>query len=148
MHDDIAEVGPVDFLVIEFPAGGRSGDGLPLLLDLVDRRIVRILDLLAVRRDPDGTVRAAPVADLDGDGVPDLRLFAGAASGLLSAADAEAVGAVLEPGATGVAIVYENLWAAPLATALRRDGARLVADGRIPVDDVVAAAQAVEGLGA
>lgn len=144
MDDDTVEVGPVDFLVIEFPAGGGSGAGLPLLLDLVDRGIVRILDLLAVQRDPDGTVRAAEITDLDGDGVPDLRLFEGAASGLLSADDTDSVGSVLEPGATGVAIVYENLWAAPLATALRRDGARLIANGRIPVEDLVAAAQAVE----
>jgi hypothetical protein len=144
MDDDTTEVGPVDYLVIEFPPGGRSGEGLPLLLDLVDRGIVRILDLLAVRRDADGTVRAAELTDLDGDGVPDLRLFEGAASGLLSGEDTDSVGSVLEPGATGVAIVYENLWAAPLATALRRDGARLVAGGRIPVEDLVAAAQDVE----
>jgi hypothetical protein len=144
MDDDTTEVGPVDYLVIEFPPGGTSGEGLPLLLDLVDRGIVRILDLLAVRRDADGTVRAAELTDLDGDGVPDLRLFEGAASGLLSGEDTDSVGSVLEPGATGVAIVYENLWAAPLATALRRDGARLVAGGRIPVEDLVAAAQDVE----
>jgi hypothetical protein len=144
MDDDTTEVGPVDYLVIEFPPGGTSGEGLPLLLDLVDRGIVRILDLLAVRRDADGTVRAAELTDLDGDGVPDLRLFEGAASGLLSGEDTDSVGSVLEPGATGVAIVYENLWAAPLATALRRDGAKLVAGGRIPVEDLVAAAQDVE----
>ncbi|NMO92705.1 DUF6325 family protein [Actinomycetospora sp. TBRC 11914] len=144
MDEDTVEVGPVDFLVIEFPAGGGTGEGLPLLLDLVDRRIVRILDFIVVRRGQDGTVTVAEIADVDGDGVPDLRLFEGATSGLLGPDDADSVGSVLEPGAVGVAIVYENLWAAPLATALRRGGARLVAGGRVSVEDLVAAAEAVE----
>ncbi|HEY2191602.1 MAG TPA: DUF6325 family protein [Actinomycetospora sp.] len=144
MDEDTIEVGPIDFLVIEFPVGGGTGEGLPLLLDLVDQGIVRILDLLVVRREQDGSITALDVGDVDGDGIPDLTVFRGAASGLLGSDDEQSVGAVLEPGAVGVALVYENLWAAPLASALRRGGARLVAGGRVPVDELVAALEGVE----
>jgi len=139
MTEPRTETGPIDYLVIEFPAGTRTGEGLPLLLDLVDRGLIRILDLVFVAKGVDGTVAGLEIADLDGDGELDLTVFAGASSGLLGPDDLDEAGAVLDPGATAAVLVYENVWAAPLATALRRSGAQLVAGGRIPVDEVEAA---------
>ncbi|MEJ2864314.1 DUF6325 family protein [Actinomycetospora flava] len=139
MTEPRAETGPIDYLVVEFPAGTPTGVGMPLLLDLVDRGLIRILDLVFVSKGDDGTVAGLELADLDGDGELDLTVFAGASSGLLGADDLDEAGAVLDPGATAAVLVYENVWAAPLATALRRSGAQLVAGGRIPVDEVEAA---------
>ncbi|MFI7006644.1 DUF6325 family protein [Streptomyces sp. NPDC050145] len=146
--DEISEMGPVDYLILEFPGNRMTGEGLPLLLDLVDRRIIRVLDLAFVRRDEDGSVIAVEVKDLDGDGELDLTVFEGASSGLLGEDDLQEAAAVLEPGSSAGVLVYENLWAAPLAAALRRSGARLVANGRIPVEDLLASLEAVEARSA
>ncbi|MER5932042.1 DUF6325 family protein [Streptomyces sp. NPDC002054] len=140
---ELEEMGPVDYLVVEFPGNRMTGEGFPLLLDLVDRKIIRILDLLFVRKDEDGTVTAVELTDL-GDEV-DLSVFAGASSGLLDQADADEAGAALEPGNSAGILVYENLWAAPFAQAMRRSGAQLVAGGRIPVQALLASLDAVEG---
>ena len=136
---DFDLMGPVDFLVIEFPGRNLSGEALPLLVDLVDRGIVRILDLAFVLKDDDGTVRALELADLDGDGKLDLSVFEGAGSGLLDEEDVAEAGGVLEAGHVASVLLYENLWAAPLAVALRRNGAQMVASGRIPVQALLAA---------
>ena len=132
------DTGPIDYLVVEFPEGTTTGEGLPLLLDLVDRDLIRVLDLVFVRREHDGSVTGLEITDLDGDGVPDLLEFRGASSGLLDQEDVAEAGAILAPGATAAVLVYENVWAAPLAGALRRSGAQLIAGGRIPVDAVLA----------
>ncbi|MFC6599744.1 DUF6325 family protein [Kitasatospora paranensis] len=137
-------MGPIDYVIIEFPGNGMTGEGLPLLVDLVDRGIVRILDLTFVRKDLDGTVTAMEIADMDGDGKLDLAVFEGVASGMLDEGDLAEAAAVLEPGNSAGVIVYENLWAAPFATALRRGGARMVASGRIPMDAVLEALEATE----
>ncbi|WP_282696561.1 DUF6325 family protein [Streptomyces sp. CC208A] len=142
--DELSEMGPVDYLVLEFPGNRMTGEGLPLLLDLVERRIIRILDLSFVRRDEDGSVRAIQLTDLDGDGELDLTVFEGASSGLLGEDDLQEAASVLEPGNSAGVLVYENLWAAPLAAALRRSGARMVANGRIPVEDLLASLEAAE----
>lgn len=139
MTEPRAETGPIDYLVVEFPAGTRTGEGMPLLIDLVDRGLIRILDLVFVAKAADGTVTVLELADVDGDGELDLMVFEGVTSGLLGREDVDEAGAVLDPGATAAVLVYENVWAAPLATALRRGGAQLVAGGRIPVDEVEAA---------
>ena len=139
MTEPTAETGPIDYLVVEFPPGTRTGEGLPLLLDLVDRGLIRILDLLFLTKGADGTVAGLEIADIDGDGDLDLTVFEGVSSGLLGQEDVDEAGAVLDPGTTAALLVYENVWAAPLATALRRGGAQLVAGGRIPVDEVEAA---------
>ncbi|GAA3085530.1 hypothetical protein GCM10017562_64350 [Streptomyces roseofulvus] len=142
--DEFSEMGPVDYLVLEFPGNRMTGEGLPLLLDLVERRVIRVLDLSFVRKDEDGTVTALKVADLDGDGELDLAVFEGASSGLLGEDDLQEAASVLEPGNSAGILVYENLWAAPLAAALRRSGARMVANGRIPAEDLLASLDALE----
>ncbi|MGW7407553.1 DUF6325 family protein [Streptomyces sp. NPDC054833] len=141
--NDAEEMGPVDYLVIEFPGNRMTGEAFPLLVDLVERGIVRILDLTFVRKDSDGSVTGLELQDL-GDEV-DLSVFAGASSGLLDQGDIEEAGNALEPGNSAAVLVYENVWAAPLARALRRSGAQLVAGGRIPVQALLASLDAVEG---
>ncbi|QES52166.1 DUF1269 domain-containing family protein [Streptomyces venezuelae] len=136
-------MGPVDYLVVEFPGNRMTGEGFPLLLDLVERNVIRILDLLFVRKDEDGTVTALELQDL-GDEV-DLSVFAGASSGLLDQGDIDEAGAALEPNSSAGILVYENVWAAPFARAMRRSGAQLVANGRIPVQALLASLDAVEG---
>ncbi|MFJ8019165.1 DUF6325 family protein [Streptomyces sp. NPDC096311] len=137
-------MGPIDYLVVEFPGNRMTGEGLPLLVDLVDRGVIRILDLMFVRKEEDGSVVGLEIADLTGDGALDLAVFEGASSGLLGEDDIEEAGSALEPGNSAGILVYENLWAAPFATALRRGGAQLVASGRIPVPAVLAALDATE----
>ncbi|MEE1755260.1 DUF6325 family protein [Streptomyces sp. SP18CS02] len=137
-------MGPIDYLVVEFPGNRMTGEGFPLLVDLVDRGLIRILDLTFIRKDTDGSVAGLEIADLTGDGELDLAVFDGASSGLLGQDDLEEAAAALEPGSSAGVLVYENLWAAPFAAALRRGGAELVASGRIPVSAVLAALDATE----
>lgn len=144
MSDESVEMGPIDYLVVEFPGNRMTGEGFPLLVDLVDRGLIRILDLMFVGKEKDGSVVGLEIADLTGDGALDLAVFEGASSGLLGQDDIEEAGAALEPGSSAGILVYENLWAAPFATALRRGGAQLVASGRIPVPAILAALDATD----
>ena len=144
MSDDLTEIGPVDYVVVEFPGTGTNGEGLPMLVDLTERGLIRILDLLFIAKQADGTVTAVEVADLDADGNLDLAVFEGARSGLISDDDIAAAGAVLEPGSSAGILVYENHWAAPFVSALRRNGARMVASGRIPFDALAEALETAE----
>ncbi|WP_328467648.1 DUF6325 family protein [Actinoplanes sp. NBC_00393] len=132
----LEEMGPIDYLCIEFPDGSLNGKAFPLLVDLVDRGIVRILDILFVKKSLDGRVFAVEGRDLE---LADLGVFHGAASGILGGDDLREAGSVLTAGSAAVVIVYENTWAAPLAVQLRRNGAQLVAGGRIPVQALLAA---------
>jgi len=141
-HD--VELGPVDYLVVEFPGNKMTGEGMPMLVDLVDRGIIRILDLIFIRKDEDGSVGMFELRDFDGDGTLDLAVFEGASSGLLSDDDVAEAGAVIEPGNSAGVLVFENSWAAPFVGALRRSGAQLVASGRIPVEQLLAALDAAE----
>ena len=141
----IEEMGPIDYLVIEFPGGRLSGEGLPLLVDLADRGIVRIFDLLFIRKLPNGSVVRIDLTGLSGEDVTQLAVFDGASSGLLDQGDIDAAADVIEPGSIAGMIVYENRWAAPLAASLRRGGAQLVAGGRIPVQALLASLEAAEG---
>ncbi|MEU7008768.1 DUF6325 family protein [Streptomyces sp. NPDC046332] len=148
MSDGLSEVedmGPVDYLILEFPGNRMTGEGFPLLLDLVERRIIRILDLQFIRKDKDGSVTAVELTDLGGE--VDLTVFEGASSGLLDQSDVDDAGSALEPGNSAGVIVYENLWAAPLARALRRSGAQIVANGRIPVQALLASLDAADAAG-
>jgi hypothetical protein len=141
------EMGPVDYLVVEFPGNQMTGEGLPLLVDLVDRGIIRILDFAFVMKELDGGVHAMAIADFDGDGRLDLAVFEGATSGLLDQGDLDEAASVLQPGCSAGVLVYENLWAAPLVGALRRGGAQMVASGRIPVEALFEAVDALDTAG-
>jgi hypothetical protein len=143
-RDELDEMGPIDYLVVEFPGSRMTGEGLPLLVDLVDRGIIRVLDLVFVKKELDGSVKGLALADLDSDGQLDLAVFEGASSGLLGREDLDDAGSVLEPGSSAGLLVYENRWAAPFAKALRKGGGQLVASGRIPVQAVLAALDATE----
>ncbi len=138
MTDELDAMGPIDYLVVEFPGNRMTGEGLPLLVDLVDRGIIRILDLLFIRKELDGSVSGLTIADLDSDGKLDLMVFEGASSGLLGKDDVEDAASVIEPGSSAGILVYENVWAAPFAVAVRRGGGQLVASGRIPVQALLA----------
>ena len=139
MADDLDQMGPIDYLVLEFPGSRMTGEAFPLLVDLVDRGVVRILDLVFVRKETDGSVVGLELADLNGDGELDLSVFEGVSSGLVGKDDIQEAGTVLEPGSSAGILVYENLWAAPFAAAIRRSGGQLVASGRIPVQAMLAA---------
>ena len=140
----MAEMGPVDYIVVEFPGSRFTGVGLPLLVDLVDRGIIRILDLLFVQKDDEGNLSGLELSDLDSDGDLDLTVFEGATSGLLGEDDIAEAANVISPGSSAAVLIYENTWAAPFATALRRDGAQLVASGRVPVQAILASLDASE----
>jgi hypothetical protein len=146
MTSTLDDVGPIDYLVVEFPGNRMTGEAFPLLIDLNDRGLIRILDLAFVRKDVDGSVTGLALTDLDGDGQLDLTVFEGASSGLLDPEDLESAGDVLEPGNSAGILIYENRWAAPLASALRRSGGQLAASGRIPVQAVLAALDAAESV--
>ena len=139
MADDLDHMGPIDYLVLEFPGNKMTGEAFPLLVDLVDRGVVRILDLVFVRKEIDGSVVGLELADLNGDGELDLSVFEGASSGLVGDDDIQETGSVLEPGSSAGLLVYENVWAAPFAAAVRLSGGQLVASGRIPVQALLAA---------
>lgn len=134
------EIGPIDYLIVEFPGNKMTGEGLPILVDLVDRGIIRILDLAFIRKDLDGTVTALSLEDF-GDEV-DLKIFEGAASGLLGDDDFAEAAHALEPNCSAAVLVYENTWAGPFAAAMRRSGAQVVAQGRIPINEFLAAIEA------
>jgi Family of unknown function (DUF6325) len=138
------DVGPIDYLAVEFPEARMRGEGLAALIDLVDRGIIRLLDARAVVREADGTFTAAAITDLDGDGTLDLAIFEGVESGLIDDEDLEQAANLIEPGKVVALLVYENTWAIPFVNAMRRVGAELIASGRIPADEVIAALDSLE----
>ncbi|HVY96430.1 MAG TPA: DUF6325 family protein [Solirubrobacterales bacterium] len=143
MNANVDEIGPIDYLLVEWPAKQPNGEVAPHLIDLVDRGLIRILDLAFLRRGEDGDVEFLEIADVGGE-VSELAVFEGAASGLLDEGDLNEAAAVLEPGTSAALLVYENAWAGPFASAVRRSGGQLVASGRIPVQAVLAALDAAE----
>lgn len=144
MTVDIDTLGPVDWLVVEFPGSKFNHEIAPALNDLVDRGLVRVLDLLLLKKEEDGSMEAYEISDLEEGEIGELRALETGLAVLLSEDDVEAVAANLEPGSTAACLVFENTWAAPFASAMRRAGGQLVADGRIPVQALLAAAQADE----
>ena len=145
MESHQEEIGPIDIVVIAYPADApMTGEAVPLVLDLVERGIIRILDVLFVMKNEDGTFSGFEATDLDAKGVGDFREFEGASSGLLGDEDVATASQALEPGSAAVMIVYENRWAAPFAAAVRRNGGVVIDNQRIPVQDVLDALDAVE----
>ncbi len=142
-NKDSIEMGPIDYIVVEWPDRQPTGEAVPHLVDLVDRGIIRIIDLAFVTKGEDGSVGRLELADV-GDAVEAYAVFEGASSGLLSDEDTDEAGKALEPGTSAAVLVYENKWAAPFATALRQSGAQLVAGGRIPIQAMAAALDAAE----
>jgi hypothetical protein len=139
------EPGPIDVVVIGFPAGApMTGDAIPILLDLVDRGIVRVLDALFVRKQADGTFAGFNLSDLDADTAGDLTVFAGATSGLLDDDDVATAAAEIEPGGAALMIVYENTWAAHFIAAVRRNGGELIGRQRVGVPQLIDALDAAD----
>lgn len=142
--DQDDELGPIDFLAIEFPGAHISAPGFEQLLSLVDQGVISILDLEFITKDSAGNASKVDVGDLaNPDGV-DLSAWAGASSGLLDRADVDEIAAAIQPGSVAAVIVYENRWVLGLVSAWRRDGARFIADGGISATDVVNALDATD----
>jgi hypothetical protein len=145
MEAHAEELGPVDIVVIAYPAGApMTGDAVPMLLDLVDRGIIRVLDLMFVIKDADGTYSGFEATDLDDKSVGDFSAFEGASSGLLGDDDVATAADGIEPGSAAALLIYENRWAAPFAAAVRRNGGRLVDFQRIPMQELIASLDAAE----
>jgi uncharacterized membrane protein len=140
------EMGPIDYLLVEWPDQQPNGQIAPHLIDLVDRGLIRIIDLAIVIKADDGSVTRMEISDLGGE-VTAFAEFDGASSGLLSDEDIDEAGGTLDNGTAAALLVYENTWAAPFATAVRESGGQLVASGRIPVNQIIAALDAAEAAG-
>ena len=141
--EGLEEMGPVDYLVVEWPDRQPNGEAAPIVADLVDRGIIRVLDLAFITKAEDGTVAALDIENL-GEVSESFKLFEGASSGLLGDDDMEEAAKALEPGTSAALLIFENRWAAPFASAIRRSGGQLVANGRIPVQAILAALDAAE----
>jgi hypothetical protein len=144
MNEGLDEMGPIDYVVIEWPGGRPTGEAAPLLVDLVDRGLIRVMDLAFVRKTEVGEVEPLDVSELANE-VDGLSELIGASSGLLGPEDVDAAATALDPGSAAGILVYENAWAGPFAAAIRRAGGQLVANGRIPVQSILAALDALEG---
>jgi hypothetical protein len=145
MEAHTEELGPIDIVVIAYPADApMTGEAVPIVMDLVERGIIRILDVLFVMQNEDGSFSGFEASDLEPDKIGDLKMFEGASSGLLGNDDVATASEALEPGSAAVMIVYENRWAAPFAAAVRRNGGVVVDNQRIPVQDLMEALDAAE----
>jgi hypothetical protein len=142
--EELEELGPIDYIVLEW-AGDTpvTGEVMSLLLDLVDRGVIRILDIAFLTKGEDGSVAAIDFAEVAAKDAG-LAEFEGAASGLLGQEDLEDAATALEPNTVAGVLVWENRWAAPVAVALRRSGGQLVANGRIPIQAIIAALDATD----
>ena len=141
--EDVEEMGPIDYIVVEWPGRQPNGEAAPLLVDLVERGIIRVLDLAFITKDEDGSIAGVEISEV-ADEVADMKVFEGASSGLLTEDDTKVAAEALEPGTSAALLVYENTWAGPFASAVRRSGGQLVAGGRIPVQAFLAALDEAE----
>jgi len=139
---DIEELGPIDWIVVEFPGSRFNGEIAPELVALQDGGIIRILDLVIVKKDDDGAYEVFELADLEADEIGDLGVAEGELAMLLSKDDVDAIAAAIEPGSSAGILVWENTWAGPFGAAVRRSGGQLVANGRIPTQALLAAVEA------
>jgi hypothetical protein len=143
-NNDVDELGPVDWIVVEFPGSKFNGEIAPALRDLVERNLIRVLDLVLLKKDADGSLEGFELSDLDEGEIGDLRTYEAELAMLLSEDDVKAVAAAIEPGSSAAVLVWENSWAAPFASAVRRSGGQLAASGRIPIQALLAAIEADE----
>jgi hypothetical protein len=142
--DDIDELGPIDWIVIEFPGSKFNGQIAPALRDLVERDLIRVLDLLVLKKDADGSLEAFELSDLDVGEIGEFQDYESELAMLLSEEDVTSLAAAVEPGSSAAVLVWENTWAAPFGSAVRRSGGQLVASGRIPIQAMLAAIEADE----
>ena len=139
------ELGPVDIVVIGYPADApMTGEAVPIVMELVERGIIRVLDVLFVMQNEDGTFSGFEATDLEPDRVGDFKVFEGASSGLLGEDDVATAAEAIEPGSAAVMIVYENRWAAPFVAAVRRNGGVVIDNQRIPAQDLMDALDAAD----
>ncbi len=136
------DLGPVDYVVVEFPAGASNftGEMAAELLALVNSRTIRVIDVLILTKDADGTVEATELSDIGELG--ELQAIEAELGELLAADDVDHLAAAMDPGSTAGVLIWENLWAAPFASAVRRSGGQLIADGRIPIQAIIASIEA------
>ena len=143
-NTDLDSLGPIDYVVVEFPAGASNftGEMATELLKLVDSGTIRVIDVLILTKDEDGTVDAMELSDVPELG--ELEAVEAQLAELLAAEDVENLAAAMEPGSTAGVLIWENLWAAPFASAARRSGGQLIANGRIPIQAIIASIEADE----
>ena len=141
--EELDELGPIDYILVEWPGRQPTGEAAPYLVDLVDRGLIRVLDLVFIAKDEDGNVAGMEISEV-ADQVEEMRVFEGASSGLLSEDDAAEAAGALEPGTSAALLLYEIRWAAPFAAAVRRSGGQLVSSGRGPIQGLIAALEAAE----
>jgi len=145
MSSEQLELGPVDIVVIGFPPDApRTGESIPIVVDLVDRGIIRILDVLLIQKDADGTVTQLEIDQLGGHFATHLSVFEGASTGMLGDEDASVAGEGLQPGEAAVLLCFENSWAAPFVTSVMRNGGQVLAFERIPAEDLIETLNALE----
>ena len=143
MIDEADVIGPVSYLIVEFPGSRMTGEGFQALIDLVDRGLIRILDLEFITRREDGSVAALSIQELD-SGAFDLTVFEGVSSGLLDQTDLDDAKDAIRPGSSAGILIFENRWAVTFVDGLRRGGAELVAAGYIPLADIATSLDATD----
>jgi hypothetical protein len=139
-QEQLEEMGPIDYVVLEWPGRQPDGTVAPLILDAVERGIIRILDVAFMVKGEDGTIATIEAAEVGGE----FTVLDGASSGLIGPEELEDAAGVLAPGTSAAVLVWENLWAAPIAVAIRRSGGQLVASGRIPIQAILATLDRLE----
>ncbi len=142
----IDQLGPVDYLVVEFPANKSNftGEMLQELMALVDTETIRVIDMLILKKADDGSIDVIELEDLDDLG--ELQSIEAGLAEMLAEEDIVNLAAAMEPGSTAGVLIWENLWAAPFASATRRSGGQLIANGRIPIQGIIAAMEADEAM--
>ena len=135
--NDYDAIGPIDYVLLEFPDQAPSGEPAAALADLIEAGVINLYDIVAIRKDADGNVSGFEIADL-GDGTTGFAAFAGARSGLLGEDDVDEAASAMEPGTIAVLLIYENAWAAPFVAAAARAGGQMIASARIPAGDIMA----------
>jgi len=145
---NVDELGPVDWIVVEFEGSTLNGKIAPILKDYVDRELIRVLDLLFFKKAEDGSFEAFEATDMEDSEIGELRAYETQLAMLLSEQDVADLADTIEPGSSAAVLVWENLWAAPFGAAVRHAGGQLVASGRIPIQAVIAAIESDEEEGA